>query len=98
MNYDVIVIGAGPGGIFAAYELMQLKPELKVAVFEAGHALHKRRCPIDGEKIKTCIGCKSCSIMSGFGGAGAFSDGKYILPMISAVPYTSTLARKKPWI
>ena len=77
MNYDVIIIGAGPGGIFAAYELMQCKPDLKVAVFEAGHALDKRHCPIDGEKIKTCIGCKSCSIMSGFGGAGAFSDGKY---------------------
>ena len=77
MDYDVIIIGAGPGGIFAAYELMQKKPELKVSVFEAGHALHKRHCPIDGEKIKTCIGCKSCSIMSGFGGAGAFSDGKY---------------------
>ena len=77
MNYDVIIIGAGPGGIFAAYELMQRAPQLKVAVFEAGHALNKRNCPIDGEKIKTCIGCKSCSIMSGFGGAGAFSDGKY---------------------
>jgi len=77
MNYDVIIIGAGPGGIFAAYELVQQKPDLKVAVFEAGHALSKRRCPIDGKKIKTCISCKSCSIMSGFGGAGAFSDGKY---------------------
>ncbi len=77
MNYDVIIIGAGPGGVFAAYELMQHKPELKVAVFEAGHALSNRRCPIDGNKIKSCIGCKSCSIMSGFGGAGAFSDGKY---------------------
>ncbi len=77
MNYDVIIIGAGPGGIFASYELMQRNPNLKVAVFEAGHALEKRRCPIDGEKIKSCIGCKSCSIMSGFGGAGAFSDGKY---------------------
>ena len=77
MHYDVIIIGAGPGGVFSAYELMQLNPTLKVAVFEAGHALNKRRCPIDGEKIKTCIGCKSCSIMSGFGGAGAFSDGKY---------------------
>ena len=77
MNYDVIIIGAGPGGIFAAYELMQHKPDMKVAVFEAGHPLNKRHCPIDGEKIKTCIGCKTCSIMSGFGGAGAFSDGKY---------------------
>ena len=77
MNYDVIVIGAGPGGIFSAYELSLLDPSLKVAVFEAGHALDKRRCPIDGEKIKTCINCKCCSIMSGFGGAGAFSDGKY---------------------
>ena len=77
MNYDVIIIGAGPGGIFAAYELIRLNPGLKVAVFEAGHELSKRRCPIDGDKIKTCIGCKTCSIMSGFGGAGAFSDGKY---------------------
>ena len=77
MKYDVIIIGSGPGGIFAAYELMKRKADLKVAVFEAGHALSKRRCPIDGDKIKSCIGCKSCSIMSGFGGAGAFSDGKY---------------------
>ncbi|MBQ8579857.1 MAG: FAD-dependent oxidoreductase, partial [Oscillospiraceae bacterium] len=77
MNYDVIIIGAGPGGIFSAYELAERCPQLKVAVFEAGHALHKRRCPIDGDRIKSCIGCKSCSIMSGFGGAGAFSDGKY---------------------
>ncbi len=76
-EYDVIIIGAGPGGIFAAYELMQRKPDLRVAVFEAGHALNKRHCPIDGDKIKSCISCKSCSIMSGFGGAGAFSDGKY---------------------
>ncbi len=77
MRYDVSIIGAGPGGIFAAYELMQRNPALKVAVFEAGHALSRRRCPIDGDKIKSCINCKSCSIMSGFGGAGAFSDGKY---------------------
>ena len=77
MNYDVIIIGAGPGGIFSAYELAELNPQLKVAVFEAGHSLERRVCPIDGEKVKSCIGCKSCSIMSGFGGAGAFSDGKY---------------------
>ena len=77
MDYDVIIVGAGPGGIFAAYELKKQRPELKVDVFEAGFALNKRRCPIDGERIKSCIGCKTCSIMSGFGGAGAFSDGKY---------------------
>ena len=77
MNYDVLVIGAGPGGIFSAYELSKLAPSLKIAVFEAGHALERRRCPIDGVKIKSCIECKTCSIMSGFGGAGAFSDGKY---------------------
>ena len=77
MKYDIIIIGAGPGGIFSAYELVQKRPDLKVAVFEAGHSLAKRHCPIDGEKIKSCIGCQSCSIMSGFGGAGAFSDGKY---------------------
>ena len=77
MNYDVIIIGAGPGGIYSAFELTKLNPDLKVAIFEGGHALQKRHCPIDGEKIKSCIHCKSCSIMSGFGGAGAFSDGKY---------------------
>ena len=77
MRYDVIIIGAGPGGIFSAYELKKLSPSLKVAVFDGGHALNARRCPIDGDKVKSCINCKSCSIMSGFGGAGAFSDGKY---------------------
>ena len=64
-KYDVIIIGAGPGGIFATYELSKKMPNLSIAVFEAGH------------KIPNCIQCKSCSIMSGFGGAGAFSDGKY---------------------
>ena len=76
-NYDVAIVGAGPGGIYAAYELMKKDPALSVVVLEAGHSLEKRHCPIDGKKIKSCISCKSCSIMSGFGGAGAFSDGKY---------------------
>ena len=75
--YDVIIIGAGPGGIFSAYELMQKNKDLKIAVFDAGHSLEKRHCPIDGDKVKSCIKCKTCAIMSGFGGAGAFSDGKY---------------------
>ena len=75
MNYDVIIVGAGPGGIYTAYELM--KSRLKVAVFELGRPLNQRKCPIDGKKVKSCIRCPVCSIMSGFGGAGAFSDGKY---------------------
>ena len=77
MKYDVVIIGAGPGGIFSAYELKKLAPDLKVAVIEQGMELKKRKCPIDGKKIKNCVNCKSCSIMTGFGGAGAFSDGKY---------------------
>lgn len=76
-KYDVLIIGAGPGGIFAAYELLEKKPDTKIAVFEMGNELKKRKCPIDGKKIKSCVHCKNCSIMSGFGGAGAFSDGKY---------------------
>lgn len=77
MKYDVIIVGAGPGGIFSAYELVKENKNLKIGVFELGNPLEKRHCPIDGDKIKSCIKCKTCAIMSGFGGAGAFSDGKY---------------------
>ncbi len=77
MKYDVIIIGAGPGGIYSAYELIRLKPQLKILVVESGYELKKRHCPIDNDKIKSCINCPACSIMQGFGGAGAFSDGKY---------------------
>ena len=77
MNYDVIIIGAGPGGIFSAYELVKLNPNLKIGMFELGRALEKRKCPIINGSAKNCVNCKVCSIMFGFGGAGAFSDGKY---------------------
>ena len=77
MTYDVLIIGGGPGGIYCAWELLQKRPELKIALFEAGHTLAKRRCPIDGVKVKSCVKCPTCAIMNGFGGAGAFSDGKY---------------------
>ncbi len=76
-HYDVLIIGAGPGGIFAAYELTRLDASLKVAVLECGGRLDQRKCPINGTTVKSCLNCKSCSIMNGFGGAGAFSDGKY---------------------
>lgn len=75
-DYDVVIIGAGPGGIFSAYELVK-NSNLRIAMLEAGNSLEKRCCPIDGDKIKSCVECSSCSIMKGFGGAGAFSDGKY---------------------
>ncbi len=77
MKYDVIIIGAGPGGIFTAYELLEKTKHLKIALFELGNSLEKRSCPIDNVKIKNCIQCATCAIMNGFGGAGAFSDGKY---------------------
>ncbi len=77
MRYDIIIIGAGPGGIFSAYELTRISSGRKIAVFESGMELENRRCPIDGDGVKSCIHCQSCAIMNGFGGAGAFSDGKY---------------------
>ena len=76
-DYDILIVGAGPGGIFTAYELCHGNPDLRIAVFEVGNPLYQRKCPIDGKRVKSCINCKTCAIMNGFGGAGAFSDGKY---------------------
>lgn len=75
--YDVIIVGAGASGIFTAYELIQKNTNIKVLMIEKGNTLDKRKCPIDGKKIKSCINCKVCSIMNGYGGAGSLSDGKY---------------------
>ena len=76
-QYDVAIVGAGPAGSFAAYELLEKKPGLSVIVLESGKDINQRSCPIAQGKSKRCIGCTPCSIMRGFGGAGAFSDGKY---------------------
>lgn len=76
-KYDVIIIGAGPSGIFCAYELIEKKPELKILMIEKGRPIEKRMCP--KRTTKTCVGCKPCSITTGFAGAGAFSDGKLSL-------------------
>ena len=97
MNYDVIIIGAGPGGIFSAYELTRLAPGLKIAIFECGNPLNKRKCPIDGKKVTRCIGCKTCAIMNGFGGAGAFSDGKYNITNEFGGRSTNTSASSARW-
>ncbi|WP_346662557.1 NAD(P)/FAD-dependent oxidoreductase [uncultured Merdimonas sp.] len=76
-HYDVIIIGAGPSGIFCAYELMREHPDLKVLMIEKGRSIEKRVCP--KRKTKICVGCNPCSITTGFAGAGAFSDGKLSL-------------------
>ena len=76
-TFDVIIIGAGPSGIFCAYELIRKKPELKVLMIEKGRPIEKRVCP--KRTTRVCVGCKPCSITTGFAGAGAFSDGKLSL-------------------
>lgn len=86
-DYDVIVVGAGPTGIFACYELTLKHPEAKVLLIDKGHDIYRRRCPILEGKIRKCppaigkkkfAGClPACSITAGFGGAGAYSDGKF---------------------
>lgn len=78
MNYDVIIVGAGPAGIFTAYELKKQKPQSKILLVEAGKQIDKRHCPKD--RTNVCVSCKPyCHITSGFSGAGAFSDGKLSL-------------------
>ena len=76
-QYDVAILGCGEAGIFAGYELTKLHPELKIVVLEQGSDIYTRSCPIVAGKVKECIHCKVCDTMCGFGGAGAFSDGKY---------------------
>lgn len=78
-NYDVAIIGGGIGGLMCAYRLIAKKPDLKIILFERGHDLENRRCPIVAKKTKYCVKCDPCNIMEGMGGAGAFSDGKYII-------------------
>ena len=76
-NYDVVIVGAGAAGVFMAYEFVTLGSNLKICMIDSGRPISERFCPIDGKKIKSCIGCKPCNIMHGFGGAGGLSDGKY---------------------
>lgn len=75
--YDTVIIGGGIGGLMAAYRLRKNAPDMKIAITERGNTLEKRNCPAGREK--TCVHCKTCSITSGFAGAGAFSDGKFNL-------------------
>ncbi len=76
-QYDVIIVGAGPSGIFCAYELVHKKPGIRILMVEKGRRIEERQCP--KRKTKVCVGCSPCSITTGFAGAGAFSDGKLSL-------------------
>lgn len=76
-RYDVAILGCGEAGIFAGYELMHQNPGLKVTALDQGADIYSRSCPIVAGRVKECIQCKVCGTMCGFGGAGAFSDGKY---------------------
>ena len=76
-SFDVVILGCGEAGIFAAYELSKLRPDLKVLALDQGKDIYTRSCPIVAGRVKECIHCKVCDTMCGFGGAGAFSDGKF---------------------
>ncbi len=76
-KYDVAIIGGGTAGVFAAYEINRLMPGSSIVIVERGHSIYKRSCPIVAGKVDKCIQCNPCAIMNGFGGAGAFSDGKF---------------------
>lgn len=76
-GYDIIFVGSGAAGIFAAYEFTKLKTNKKVLIIDGGNNIYKRKCPITSGEVDNCIQCKPCNIMEGFGGAGTLSDGKY---------------------
>ncbi|HIU63912.1 MAG TPA: NAD(P)/FAD-dependent oxidoreductase [Candidatus Avacidaminococcus intestinavium] len=75
--FDVAIIGGGPAAIFAAYEFSLKYPTVKTVIIEEGHTIATRRCPLAEKKVNHCLRCVPCDIMRGFGGAGAFSDGKF---------------------
>lgn len=92
---DVAIIGCGEAGIFAGYELKKLHPELDIVVVEQGKDIYSRKCPIVAGKVKSCVHCKTCDTMCGFGGAGAFSDGKFNLPPSLAAGSPTIWSRRK---
>ena len=76
-TYDTMILGCGEAGVFAGYELIRRNPGMKVLIVDQGQDIYHRSCPIVAGKVRECIDCKVCHTMCGFGGAGAFSDGKY---------------------
>lgn len=90
---DVAIVGGGIGGLMAAHRLVEKRPDLHVTLIEKGPDLSRRRCPIVTGTTTTCVKCASCSIMEGLAGAGAFSDGKYVI----STEYGGWLTDYLPW-
>ena len=76
-TYDTVILGCGEAGVFAGYELIHRNPGMKVLIVDQGQDIYHRSCPIVAGKVRECIHCPVCHTMCGFGGAGAFSDGKF---------------------
>ena len=93
--YDVVIVGAGPAGLFTAYELLEKNKKLKVAVLDRGLKADKRVCPMNRDKTE-CKNCKPCGILSGYGGAGTFSDGKLnFVPKLGKTDLTKYMGQKE---
>ncbi len=78
-SYDIIIIGGGIGGLMSAYSLITAEPSMKICIIERGNPINRRVCPMLAKTSDTCLRCKNCAIMEGMAGAGAFSDGKYVI-------------------
>ncbi|MCX7615520.1 MAG: FAD-dependent oxidoreductase, partial [Clostridiales bacterium] len=78
-RYDVAIIGGGIGGLMTAYRLLEKNHGISLCILEKGPPISKRVCPILAKKTDSCVSCPACSIMEGMAGAGAFSDGKYVI-------------------
>ncbi len=97
MKYDVVIIGAGPAGLFSAYKLISENSNLKIAILDQGFNVDKRVCPMNKLKVP-CQNCKPCAILSGYGGAGTFSDGKLnFIPTLGKTDLTKYMSESEAY-
>lgn len=94
-KYDIIFVGAGAAGVFAAYEFTKNNTDKNILIIDSGNSIEKRKCPISEGKVENCIKCKPCNIMEGFGGAGTLSDGKYNITTEFGGDLHTVLGQKK---
>ena len=94
-HYDIIIIGAGISGIMLAYRLLEKNKNLDIILIDKGSYISKRKCPIILKDSNRCLNCKICSVMCGFAGAGAYSDGKFIISTEYGGNLSSVIGEKK---